>query len=80
MLIFSIRTFKDRIRDLENKMSLIVEENHRLNARAGTNFFELTPRPSFESIDAIIAPAASTATGVNGTASGTTDQQQTSMQ
>ncbi|EAR98036.2 hypothetical protein TTHERM_01159900 (macronuclear) [Tetrahymena thermophila SB210] len=52
--LVSIRNFRERIFDLESKMGQIIEENSRLNARAGTNFYELTPRPSFTSLDQIL--------------------------
>ncbi|KAL4450383.1 hypothetical protein ABPG74_009089 [Tetrahymena malaccensis] len=52
--LVSIKNFRERIFDLEAKIGQIIEENSRLNARAGTNFYELTPRPSFTSLDQIL--------------------------
>ncbi|KAL4478253.1 hypothetical protein ABPG72_016565 [Tetrahymena utriculariae] len=70
--LVSIKNFREKIFDLEAKIGQIIEENSRLNARAGTNFYELTPRPSFTSLDQILP--------TNNNNNGNQDQQKKQVQ
>lgn len=49
-MILTMRGAKDKIAKLEEKISLLMNENKDLTIRAAVPFGELTPRPSFHKV------------------------------
>lgn len=49
--ICSLKISKNKIEELEDKINILEQRNHYLEIRSGSNFAELTPRPSLENLN-----------------------------
>ena len=46
----NLKTTKETLSKAEEKISHLINDNHKLKVRAAVSFDELTPRPSFQQV------------------------------